>query len=42
MTQALCYSVAFGVFAGVAALAAALFVGFMPETMEAKPDPETR
>ncbi|OWK35605.1 MFS transporter [Fimbriiglobus ruber] len=36
LTQYLGYGAAFGVFAGVAALAAVLFVGFMPETKEAK------
>jgi MFS family permease len=36
LTQYLGYPVAFGVFAGIAALAAVLFVGFMPETMDAK------
>jgi MFS family permease len=36
LTQYLGYPVAFGVFAGIAAVAAVLFVGFMPETMDAK------
>ncbi len=36
LTQYLGYKVAFLVFAAVAAVAAVLFVGFMPETREAK------
>jgi MFS family permease len=36
LTQYLGYKVAFGVFAGIAALAAVLYVGFMPETLDAK------
>jgi MFS family permease len=36
LTQYLGYKAAFGVFAGIAAVAAVLYIGFMPETKDAK------
>lgn len=41
LTQTLGYAVAFGVFAGIAAAAAALFLAFVPETKDSQPQEKT-